>query len=175
MQPLLVLQCCCCFSSSYARILPSTALACRYGGRIVAKLPFEPFSLLRSLSQRGLKGPAITDCAFVSCASRAVSLRHSQLHCGLFLCWLWCLFWFQTVLIVQFSDRSYNIIKTHRPRTTPSSLFIAVNKSIGDWLVCVHLAEQQWYSRSGRIVLLNASLSSALLQLSGEEVCATDI
>lgn len=38
----------------------------RYDGVNLAKLPFEPPSLIRKLSQRNLKSPAVDDCAFVS-------------------------------------------------------------------------------------------------------------
>lgn len=38
----------------------------RYGGHVVAKLPFEPFSLLAKLAHRGLESPAANDCSVVS-------------------------------------------------------------------------------------------------------------
>jgi len=40
--------------------------ACRYGGHIVAKLPFEPFTLLAKLAHRGITSPAVNDCSVVS-------------------------------------------------------------------------------------------------------------
>lgn len=40
--------------------------ACRYGGHIVAKLPFEPFTLLAKLAHRGITSPAVSDCSVVS-------------------------------------------------------------------------------------------------------------
>lgn len=39
---------------------------CRYNGHIVAKLPFEPFSLLAKLAHRGIPTPSANDCSFVS-------------------------------------------------------------------------------------------------------------
>lgn len=36
-----------------------------FDGQVVAKLPFEPFSLMRTMSHRGLPGTNPTDCAFV--------------------------------------------------------------------------------------------------------------
>ena len=38
----------------------------RYNGVNLAKLPFQPASLIRKLSQRNLDHPAVDDCAFVS-------------------------------------------------------------------------------------------------------------
>ena len=40
----------------------------RYDGINLAKLPFEPPSLVRKLSQRNLADAKINDCAFVSCS-----------------------------------------------------------------------------------------------------------
>ena len=37
----------------------------RFDGRVVAKLPFEPFSLLRGISHRNLMGSDATDCSFI--------------------------------------------------------------------------------------------------------------
>ena len=37
-----------------------------YVGLIVAKLPFEPFSLLTRMSHAGIEGNDMTDCSFVS-------------------------------------------------------------------------------------------------------------
>ncbi|CAK0748240.1 hypothetical protein CVIRNUC_001824 [Coccomyxa viridis] len=34
-----------------------------YGGHVVGKLPFEPFSLLAKLAHRGLESPAANDCS----------------------------------------------------------------------------------------------------------------
>ena len=45
------------------------ALNDRYDGVLMAKLPFEPPSLVRKLSQRGLTDPKADDCAFVSLSS----------------------------------------------------------------------------------------------------------
>ncbi len=39
---------------------------CRYGGHVIAKLPFAPFSLLAKVSQRGIESPAVNDCSVVS-------------------------------------------------------------------------------------------------------------
>jgi len=39
-------------------------LASRYDGMLMGKLPFQPPSLLRKLSQRGLADPKADDCAF---------------------------------------------------------------------------------------------------------------
>lgn len=39
---------------------------CRYNGHVVAKLPFEPFSLLAKLAHRGIPTPSANDCSFVS-------------------------------------------------------------------------------------------------------------
>ncbi len=39
---------------------------CRYGGHVIAKLPFAPFSLLAKVSQRGIESPAANDCSVVS-------------------------------------------------------------------------------------------------------------
>jgi uncharacterized membrane protein (DUF106 family) len=36
-----------------------------FEGTVVAKLPFEPFSLMRSMSHRGLSGSDPTDCSFL--------------------------------------------------------------------------------------------------------------
>ncbi|XP_064396498.1 calcium load-activated calcium channel-like isoform X2 [Halichondria panicea] len=36
-----------------------------FDGRVVAKLPFEPFSLLQGLSHRTLMGSDFTDCSFI--------------------------------------------------------------------------------------------------------------
>lgn len=36
-----------------------------FDGRVVAKLPFEPFSLLRGISHRNLMGSDATDCSFI--------------------------------------------------------------------------------------------------------------
>lgn len=36
-----------------------------YYGKSVAKLPFEPFKLMRAVTQRGLTSPATNDCAMV--------------------------------------------------------------------------------------------------------------
>lgn len=36
-----------------------------FDGRVVAKLPFEPISLVRGLSHRGLLGEDYTDCSFL--------------------------------------------------------------------------------------------------------------
>ena len=38
----------------------------RYGGHVVAKLPFEPFTLLAKIAHRGLDSPAAYDCSVVS-------------------------------------------------------------------------------------------------------------
>ena len=38
----------------------------RYGGHVIAKLPFAPFSLLAKVSQRGIESPALNDCSVVS-------------------------------------------------------------------------------------------------------------
>ena len=38
----------------------------RYGGHVVAKLPFEPFTLLAKIAHRGLDSPAANDCSVVS-------------------------------------------------------------------------------------------------------------
>ena len=37
----------------------------RYGGHVVAKLPFEPFSLLAKLAHRGITTPSANDCSVV--------------------------------------------------------------------------------------------------------------
>lgn len=37
----------------------------RFDGHIVAKLPFEPFSLIRHISHRNLMGEDYTDCSFI--------------------------------------------------------------------------------------------------------------
>ena len=37
----------------------------RFDGRVVAKLPFEPFALLRGISHRNLMGSDFTDCSFI--------------------------------------------------------------------------------------------------------------
>ena len=37
----------------------------RFDGRVVAKLPFEPFALLRGISHRNLMGNDFTDCSFI--------------------------------------------------------------------------------------------------------------
>ena len=44
--------------------LPSPPPA-RFDGRVVAKLPFEPFALLRGISHRNLMGNDFTDCSFI--------------------------------------------------------------------------------------------------------------
>ncbi len=36
-----------------------------FDGRVVAKLPFEPISLVRGLSHRNLNGEDYTDCSFL--------------------------------------------------------------------------------------------------------------
>jgi uncharacterized membrane protein (DUF106 family) len=36
-----------------------------FEGRVVAKLPFEPFSLIQGISHRGLPGTDFTDCSFI--------------------------------------------------------------------------------------------------------------
>ena len=36
-----------------------------YAGVVVAKLPFEPFSLMRNLSHRNLEGNDFTDCSMI--------------------------------------------------------------------------------------------------------------
>jgi len=35
----------------------------QFGGKVVAKLPFEPWPLVRSISHRGLSGTDFTDCS----------------------------------------------------------------------------------------------------------------
>lgn len=42
------------------------SLARIYGGRVVAKLPFEPHPFLARITHRGLSGDDITDCSMVS-------------------------------------------------------------------------------------------------------------
>ena len=37
----------------------------RFGGHAVAKLPFEPFSLLAKLAHRGITSPSANDCSVV--------------------------------------------------------------------------------------------------------------
>lgn len=37
----------------------------RFDGHVVAKLPFEPFSLIQGLSHRNLMGSDVTDCSFI--------------------------------------------------------------------------------------------------------------
>eukprot|EP00731_Ephydatia_muelleri_P024853 Em0016g1124a len=36
-----------------------------FDGRVVAKLPFEPFGIVQSVSHRNLMGKDITDCSFL--------------------------------------------------------------------------------------------------------------
>ena len=38
---------------------------CSFDGHVVAKLPFEPFSLLQGISHRNLMGNDVTDCSFI--------------------------------------------------------------------------------------------------------------
>lgn len=42
------------------------SLARIYGGRVVAKLPFEPHPFLARITHRGLSGGDMTDCSMVS-------------------------------------------------------------------------------------------------------------
>lgn len=37
----------------------------RFDGHVVAKLPFQPFSLIQGLSHRNLMGSDVTDCSFI--------------------------------------------------------------------------------------------------------------
>lgn len=51
----------------------------RFGGQVVAKLPFEPVSFIRGISHRGLPGEDWTDCSFaficaLCCFSLSLSL-----------------------------------------------------------------------------------------------------
>lgn len=36
-----------------------------YSGLVIAKLPFQPFWLVKGISHRGLEGSDLTDCSFV--------------------------------------------------------------------------------------------------------------
>lgn len=36
-----------------------------FDGRVVAKLPFEPFGIVQSVSHRNLMGKDVTDCSFL--------------------------------------------------------------------------------------------------------------
>lgn len=72
------------------RMLSETAMCdchCRYGGHVVAKLPFEPFSLLGKLAHRGLESPEPDDCALVRACCLISSVppswgKSSQLKSG---------------------------------------------------------------------------------------------
>lgn len=46
-------------------ILAMIVLNKYYSGIVLAKLPFEPFWLIKGLSHRGIEGSDLTDCSFV--------------------------------------------------------------------------------------------------------------
>ncbi len=55
---------------------------CRYGGHVVAKLPFEPFSLLAKLAHRGITTPSANDCSVVRphpCPAACLTMHLSTL------------------------------------------------------------------------------------------------
>ncbi len=62
-------------------------VSCRFDGHVVAKLPFEPFSLIQGLSHRNLMGTDPTDCSFIflyilcTMSIREVGVASSTQHC----------------------------------------------------------------------------------------------
>ena len=58
-------------------------LDARYTNKVVAKVPFQPFALMRKMVHRGLDDPEVDDCALVSPTAAALDSdsQPAEAHC----------------------------------------------------------------------------------------------